>query len=173
MTLQHRLPLLPVDAEIVSKHLAVDRNDGNIIFFNASVSLPGLVDTWLSDAECTCHRPLVVSGGGPAAVVAVVACGKRGVFGTFSTASIASGARASQAQHRPDLEASVFIAPGGSHELSHSIRRARGSALPERRPRIDDTRRSPTRPTRGIPEIGSSSYHAAVSRDRSNSTGLT
>ena len=36
MTLQHRLPLLPMDAEIVSKHLAVDRHDGKIIFFNAS-----------------------------------------------------------------------------------------------------------------------------------------
>ncbi len=36
MTLQHRLPLLPPDAEILSKHLAVDRSDGNIIFFNAS-----------------------------------------------------------------------------------------------------------------------------------------
>ena len=36
MTLQHRLPFLPADAEIVSKHLAIDRSDGNIIFFNAS-----------------------------------------------------------------------------------------------------------------------------------------
>jgi hypothetical protein len=36
MALQHRLPFLPPDAEIISKHLAVDRSDGNIIFFNAS-----------------------------------------------------------------------------------------------------------------------------------------
>lgn len=36
MTLQHHLLFLPPGAEIVSKHLAVDRSDGNIIFFNAS-----------------------------------------------------------------------------------------------------------------------------------------
>ena len=36
MTLQHHLSFLPPDAEIVSKHLAVNRSDGKIIFFNAS-----------------------------------------------------------------------------------------------------------------------------------------
>ncbi len=33
---QHRIPLLPADAEIVSQHLAVGRADGRITFFNAS-----------------------------------------------------------------------------------------------------------------------------------------
>ena len=36
MDLQHRMPLLPADAEIVSRHLAVGRADGRITFFNAS-----------------------------------------------------------------------------------------------------------------------------------------
>jgi transposase len=36
MGLQHRMPLLPSDAEIVSEHLAVARRDGRITFFNAS-----------------------------------------------------------------------------------------------------------------------------------------
>jgi hypothetical protein len=33
---QHRIPLLPADAEIVSQHLAVGRADGRVTFFNAS-----------------------------------------------------------------------------------------------------------------------------------------
>ena len=36
MNLQHRMPLLPADAKIVSQHLAVGRADGRITFFNAS-----------------------------------------------------------------------------------------------------------------------------------------
>jgi hypothetical protein len=36
MSLQHRMPLLPADAEIVSQHLAAGRADGRITFFNAS-----------------------------------------------------------------------------------------------------------------------------------------
>jgi len=36
MTLQHRIPLLSNDAEMVSEHLAVGRHDGHITFFNAS-----------------------------------------------------------------------------------------------------------------------------------------
>jgi len=34
--LQHRMPLLPNDAEMISEHLAVGRHDGLITFFNAS-----------------------------------------------------------------------------------------------------------------------------------------
>ena len=36
MVLQHRIPLLPSDAEFVSQHLAVARDSGQISFFNAS-----------------------------------------------------------------------------------------------------------------------------------------
>ncbi len=36
MGLQHRMPLLPSDAEMVSEHLAVARRDGRITFFDAS-----------------------------------------------------------------------------------------------------------------------------------------
>ena len=36
MNLQHRIPLLPADAEMVSQHLAVGRTDGRVTFFNAS-----------------------------------------------------------------------------------------------------------------------------------------
>jgi transposase len=36
MTLQHRIPFLPSDADIVSQHLAVAREEGRICFFNAS-----------------------------------------------------------------------------------------------------------------------------------------
>jgi len=36
MGLQHRIPLLPSDATMVSEHLAVARRDGRITFFNAS-----------------------------------------------------------------------------------------------------------------------------------------
>jgi len=36
MGLQHRMPLLPSDAEMVNEHLAVARCDGRVTFFNAS-----------------------------------------------------------------------------------------------------------------------------------------
>src|SRR5262245_11117631 len=36
MGLQHRIPLLPRDAELVSLHLAVARDDGQLTFLNAS-----------------------------------------------------------------------------------------------------------------------------------------
>ena len=36
MDLQHRITLMPTDAEIISEHLAVARDDGRITFFNAS-----------------------------------------------------------------------------------------------------------------------------------------
>ena len=36
MGLQHRIPLLPKDAELVSVHLAVTRDDGQLTFVNAS-----------------------------------------------------------------------------------------------------------------------------------------
>lgn len=36
MGLQHRMSLLPGDAEVVSEHLAVARQDGRITFFDAS-----------------------------------------------------------------------------------------------------------------------------------------
>ncbi len=36
MVLQHRIPMLPTDAEMVSQHLAVGRSDGRVTFFNAS-----------------------------------------------------------------------------------------------------------------------------------------
>jgi transposase len=47
MGLQHRFPLLPSDAEIVSEHLAVARCDGRITFFNAS----GPIFTCMEDDE--------------------------------------------------------------------------------------------------------------------------
>ena len=36
MDLQHQIPLLPTEAETVSSHLAVTRDDGQITFINAS-----------------------------------------------------------------------------------------------------------------------------------------
>ena len=35
-TLQHRIPFLPSDAEVVSQHIAVARENGRLCFFNAS-----------------------------------------------------------------------------------------------------------------------------------------
>ena len=36
MELQHRMPLLPDDVEMVSQHLAVGHREGGLTFFNAS-----------------------------------------------------------------------------------------------------------------------------------------
>ena len=36
MALQHRMPFLPTEAEMVSEHLAIARQDGPVTFFDAS-----------------------------------------------------------------------------------------------------------------------------------------
>lgn len=49
MALQHRIPLLPADPEMVSAHLALTRDDGQLTFFNAS----GPIFTCREDDEGT------------------------------------------------------------------------------------------------------------------------
>lgn len=49
MALQHRMSLLPKEAEMVSEHIAVSRHEGRLIFFNAS----GPIFTCLVNDEAT------------------------------------------------------------------------------------------------------------------------